>query len=109
MGYRILADENVHRQVCRYLEKQGHDAVMVVDELAPGVDDLEVVEHARATDRIVLTHDTDYFEHDYPTLFIEQRELSAYQIATIVDTISEQVSRQELAEVGSMKVVEGWL
>jgi predicted nuclease of predicted toxin-antitoxin system len=66
MSYRMLADENVQRQVCRYLRKQGHDAVMVVDELRPGVDDTAVVEQAGATDRVALTHDTDYFVHDHP-------------------------------------------
>ena len=58
MGYRILADENVERRVCRYLETAGHDAVMVVDELGSGADDPVVADFDEETGLVTFTEGT---------------------------------------------------
>lgn len=82
---------------------------MLVDELEPGVDDSVVADYAEETDRVVLTHDVDYFTRDCPTLFVEDRTSSAFEIAGIVTVISRAVSQEELAQIGSLKVVRDWL
>ena len=107
MGYRILADENVERQAARYLEKRGHDVEMVVDVLAPSVDDKEVV--ARATDEnwIVLISDSDFLSKGLTTLYVPDDELDAFPLAEIIDTIAGHVDQDELPN--NTYVTRSWL
>lgn len=107
MGYRILADENVQRQVCRLLCERGHDVEMVVDVLEPGVDDEVVLRYAHVTERVVLTADTDFIATSRPTLFQPNDRLPAFQVAEIVDEISSQIDQSELPN--EVTVVDGWL
>lgn len=108
-SYRILADENVERKASRYLEKRGHDVEMVVDVLEPGVTDEAVVEYATRTDRLVLTGDDDFLSEGYPTLFQENGQMSAFELAEIIDAVADAMSQSDLERAGGTKLVEGWL
>jgi len=63
MAYRILADAHVESATQNYLEKLGHNVEFVasVDELGGSATDHEVARYARQHDRLVLTHDDDFF------------------------------------------------
>ena len=108
-SYRILADENVERKAARYLDKRGHDMEMVVDVLEPGVTDETVVEYATETNRLVLTGDDDFLSRGYPTLFQEDGQMSAFELAEIVDAVADAMSQSDLEQAGGTKLVEGWL
>lgn len=63
MSLRLLTDENVEPQTRTYLEKLGHDVehVVDVDDLGESSSDAEIVAYAKATDRVILTQDNDFF------------------------------------------------
>ncbi|MFB6143616.1 MAG: DUF5615 family PIN-like protein [Halorientalis sp.] len=107
MGFAILADENVERQATRYLEKRGHDVVMVVDALGPGADDGTVVEHAREDDRVVLTSDADFLSLDLPTLYVPNDELDAFFLAEAVDTVADHMQQEQLP--ANSYITRAWL
>ena len=108
-SYRLLLDENVERRAMGYLENRSHDAEMVVDVLEPRATDDEVQQYAEETNRLVLTSDRDFFTRDYPTLFQEDNEMSAFEVAEIVDAVAEAMSQSQLMQSGGTKLVEGWL
>jgi predicted nuclease of predicted toxin-antitoxin system len=56
---RLLADENVERRVVLSLSAAGHDVISMSD-LAPGLEDHEVLRLALQDDRVILTGDKDY-------------------------------------------------
>src|SRR5205085_1482228 len=53
---RFLADENLRRDVVKYLREQGHDVLPV----PPGATDAAVAALARAEGRVLLTNDADF-------------------------------------------------
>ena len=58
---RILANENLPGDAVAALRRKGHDVAWVrVD--APGSSDRQVLERARAKDRILITFDKDFGE-----------------------------------------------
>lgn len=58
---RILADENVEREIVDWLRAEGHDVVWAA-ETYRGVADSLLVEEAGRDARVLLTHDTDFGE-----------------------------------------------
>lgn len=88
----MLADENVERQALRYLERQGHDAELVVDvdALGPGSDDEAIRDYASETGRHVLTSD------DGPFLFLPDDKMDAYDLAPTVNEISSNLEQDSL-------------
>ena len=108
-NYRLLPDENVERRAMRYPEKRSHDAEMVVDVLEPRVTDDEVQQYAEETNRPILTSDQDFLARGYPTLFQKDDEMSAFEVAEIVDAIAEAMSQSQLMQSGGTKLVGGWL
>lgn len=58
---RILADENVPRAVIAALREDQHDILWVRD-VAPGMDDAEVLAVAQQQRRILITFDKDFGE-----------------------------------------------
>jgi predicted nuclease of predicted toxin-antitoxin system len=58
---KLLANENFPGLAVDALQEEGHDVVWVRTE-APGSTDEEVLSHARAEDRILLTFDKDFGE-----------------------------------------------
>lgn len=107
MAFSVLADENVERQAARYLHKRGHDVEMVVDVLQPGETDDEIRKYAESNQRLVLTSDADFLATDLPTLFVPDDKLDAFTLAEIVDTIDEQITREELPR--NVYVTTDWL
>ncbi|MDW8326957.1 MAG: DUF5615 family PIN-like protein [Anaerolineales bacterium] len=58
---RFLADENFPGDAVAALLKLGHDVIWIRTE-APGISDPEVLAHAQADDRLLLTFDKDFGE-----------------------------------------------
>jgi predicted nuclease of predicted toxin-antitoxin system len=58
---KIIADENVDRQIVDRLRADGHE-VLFVAELDPGIDDEAVLLRSRQTNAILLTADKDFGE-----------------------------------------------
>ena len=58
---RILADENFPGDAVTALRARGHDVVWVRSD-APGSSDPQVLAHAQAEDRILITFDKDFGE-----------------------------------------------
>lgn len=56
---RWLADECVDAGLVSHLRAAGHDVVYMA-EIAPAISDVEVLAHARAEDRLLLTEDKDF-------------------------------------------------
>jgi predicted nuclease of predicted toxin-antitoxin system len=56
---RFLADESCDFAVVRALRAAGHD-VMAVAEVAPTIEDTEVIERAVHDSRVLLTEDKDF-------------------------------------------------
>jgi predicted nuclease of predicted toxin-antitoxin system len=57
----LVADENIDRQVVERLRVEGHD-VATSWEAAPGVEDDQVLELARARAAVLITADKDFGE-----------------------------------------------
>jgi predicted nuclease of predicted toxin-antitoxin system len=58
---KIVADENVDIQIVERLRVDGHE-VLVIAELAPGIDDETVLGHSRQANAVLLTADKDFGE-----------------------------------------------
>lgn len=58
---KFLANENFPGPSVFELKKHGHDVVWILNEY-PGISDIEVLHLAEKTDRIIVTHDSDYGE-----------------------------------------------
>jgi predicted nuclease of predicted toxin-antitoxin system len=58
---RILADENFPGGAGAALRERGHDVTWVQSD-APGISDAEVLAHAQAEGRILVTFDKDFGE-----------------------------------------------
>ncbi len=58
---KLLADENVARDIVAWLRSGGHD-VLFAAEAAPGTADSDWTAHAEREQRIILTSDKDFGE-----------------------------------------------
>ncbi|MGL5034589.1 MAG: DUF5615 family PIN-like protein, partial [Microcystaceae cyanobacterium] len=58
---RFLANENFPLDAVEALRQNGHDVVWIRME-SPGISDPEVLSHAQAENRILLTFDKDFGE-----------------------------------------------
>ena len=67
---RLLADEHVPPAIISALRGEGHDVAVVGDDLELGGSDTTLLEHARETDRSMLSEDTDFRGAD-PELDVE--------------------------------------
>ena len=56
----LLADENIHPDVVGALAGQGKDVRTVASEGLGAHADVEILRHAHAAGRVVLTHDADF-------------------------------------------------
>ena len=57
---KLLADENIHPEVVRFLEARGHDVLDVKRDGLTGRSDLHLVRRALAESRVIVTHDRDF-------------------------------------------------
>ena len=58
--FKLLADENIHRDVVRFLRDRGFDVLHVAEEGMLGTTDVDLLRRAVSEDRVVLTHDRDF-------------------------------------------------
>ncbi|PSP46466.1 hypothetical protein BRC69_03565 [Halobacteriales archaeon QH_6_66_25] len=57
---RLLADEHVPPAFVSALRGEGHDVVIVGESIDLGSEDEVLLAHARETDRVILSEDTDF-------------------------------------------------
>ncbi len=60
LNFPLLADENIHPDVVRYLREQGAAICSVSEEGLAGQDDLTIMRRAYQENRVALTHDSDF-------------------------------------------------
>jgi len=60
LDFPILADENIHPDVIKFLREQTKDVSSVLEKGLSGQDDLTILRHAWHEKRIILTHDSDF-------------------------------------------------
>jgi len=60
LDFPLLADENIHSDVISFLRETGSDVESVAEQGTYGISDTQVLQHATETDRVVLTHDSDF-------------------------------------------------
>ncbi len=58
--FSILADENIQPAVIAYLREQGLDVFSFPEQGKIGLSDADILRFAFETERIVLTHDSDF-------------------------------------------------
>ena len=66
---RIVADENVDKEIVARLRGDGHDVVYIA-EAAPGIDDQTVLLRSVDADAILLTADKDFGELVFGRLLV---------------------------------------
>ena len=69
---RLLADEHIPPAIVSALRGEGHDITVVGDDIDLGSEDTVLLEHARDTNRLILSEDTDFRGAD-PELDIEDQ------------------------------------
>ena len=57
---KYLADENIAPQVISFLRDKGFDIKSVIEERFTGRNDYFLIEYANDTDRVIITHDSDF-------------------------------------------------
>ena len=58
--FRFLTDENIHPEVVSFVRRQGCDVLDIKESGLSGADDLTVIRRGLETNRIILTHDSDF-------------------------------------------------
>ena len=58
MNFKI--DENLPKEICRFFQEEGHDALTVLDERLGGHPDCEIANVCKKEFRILITLDTDF-------------------------------------------------
>ena len=60
LDFPLLADENVHPDVILFLREAGLDVESISEQGKYGLPDTQVLQQATESDRVVLTHDSDF-------------------------------------------------
>ncbi len=60
LDFPLLADENVHPNVIAFLRKIGLDVDSIAEQGQFGLPDIQVLQQATESNRVVLTHDSDF-------------------------------------------------
>ena len=114
MSLSLLLDENIEHEAIHRLEQYGHDVehIDVHDELQKGDSDRRLARYSLATERIIVSYDTDWItdfsEDEYHcALVVDDQSLSAQQVARIVHSMSEVYTVSEF--VGLQKIGRNWL
>lgn len=115
MNLRLLLDEDTEGDLADYLRKSGCDVerVVAVDELGTGSDDAAVMAYARRTDRIIVTHDSDYADpalepRHSGVFYVPDQRLSAYRLFRIISAVVECYSSTDEFEA-VVYLTENWL
>jgi len=56
----LFADENIDQEVVAELRNRGHDVLTARESGLAGASDREILEAARSSGRVVMTHDADF-------------------------------------------------
>ncbi|MCP3935193.1 MAG: hypothetical protein GY708_07455 [Actinomycetia bacterium] len=59
---RFLLDQNQPSTLCEYLADAGHDCVHTRDLAMARATDARILEHARDSDQVIISADTDFGE-----------------------------------------------
>ncbi len=108
---RLLADEHVPPAFVSALRGEGHDVAVVGEDVALGSGDATLLAHARETDRVILSEDTDFRGADpelntelHPGILACDTAAPAGEIATAVrriDTYTNDLSETVLFVPGN--------
>lgn len=60
LDFPLLADENIHPAVIEFLREAGLDVTSISEQGQFGLPDSQVLEQANVSNRVVLTHDSDF-------------------------------------------------
>lgn len=60
LDFPLLADENVHPDVIVFLREVGLDVESISEQGKFGLPDADVLQQANESNRVVLTHDSDF-------------------------------------------------
>jgi predicted nuclease of predicted toxin-antitoxin system len=112
VGYRLLLDENVDREVGDRLAVFGHDIEYVtdVDELGAGTPDDALARYSTDDERAILTHDDDFVTTDHgadAVLFVADESMAAEDIAAVVDRMADAYPQEQVE--GVQQVGREWL
>ena len=110
---RLLADEHVPPAIVSALRGEGHDIAVVGEDIELGAVDSVLLDHARDTDRLILSEDTDFRGAD-PGLDIERHPgILACETAASPGEIAAAIRRIETVTedlTGTVLYVPGnWL
>lgn len=110
---RFLLDEDTESSLARHLSKSSHDVGRVVNALEPGATDSEVMEHARSTNRIIVTHDDDFTAtglHDEHrgVFYCPNQRLPPFEIYRIITAVIEVYPNRD-AFPSVVYLTEEWL
>lgn len=94
---RLLADENVPKELIESLRRDGHEVVWI-REIAPGLSDSRILVMAQSNARVILTFDKDFgelaFQHGLPAtsgiILLRMSKSSVAEIINIVGTALRQ-------------------
>lgn len=102
MTYRLLCDEMTEASLAEYCRKLGHDAqrVVALEELGPGSDDGTIITYAERENRILVTYDDDFLDHDalerVGVLFQPDDRTPPFETANVIDAVSSHVDQQAI-------------
>lgn len=112
--YRLLLDEHIGHVARDRLRNDGHDVdhVDFVPTLGKGTTDEDIAEYSIATERAIVTHDTDFIENLPETayravLLFEDESLSTKEITAIINEMAEVYPFEDLR--GLQKTGREWL
>jgi predicted nuclease of predicted toxin-antitoxin system len=109
---RFLLDMNLPRQLGRLLRDQGHDCRHAADHGLHTADDHEIVEVARSTGEVILTHDLDFGRILAFSGKAEPSVIIFRQASTLPEDLARSLERSEglwasSVERGAIVILEG--
>ena len=98
---RILLDQGLSRSTADYLRKIGWDVIHTAEANLSRSTDTEILEHARQSNRILVTLDADFHallavsNADSPSVIrIRQEGLRGPELADLLEQVMEKVNPQ---------------
>jgi predicted nuclease of predicted toxin-antitoxin system len=98
---RILLDQGLSRSAADYLRKIGWDVIHTAEANLSRSTDTEILEHARQSNRILVTLDADFHallavsNADSPSVIrIRQEGLRGPELADLLEQVMEKVNPQ---------------
>lgn len=95
LEFPLLADENIDGEVVEGLRSRGLDVTSVLEEGLQGASDAQVLTHATAAGRVVVTHDRDCgtlaFRSGVPfvgVIYIRPGHISSAWVLRMLDAVA---------------------